>query len=66
MSRSVLADFPADLLADLLAASSLCDMNKVDSCIEQIRQIDESVAEALAFLAKDFDYAEIVSFIEIS
>ncbi|TAF57782.1 MAG: response regulator [Oscillatoriales cyanobacterium] len=64
LSRSVLADLPAELLAELLAASSLCDMNKVDSCIEEIREIDESVAEALAFLAKDFDYAQIVSLIE--
>ncbi|MCC3447850.1 MAG: AAA family ATPase [Microcoleus sp. PH2017_39_LGB_O_B] len=64
LSRSALANLPAELLADLLAASSLSDMAKVDSCIEQIRKLDESVAEALAFLANDFDYIQIVSLIE--
>lgn len=64
LSSSVLANLPSKLLADLLAASSLCDMNKIDSCIEQIREVDESAAEALAFLANDFDYAQIVSVIQ--
>lgn len=64
LSPSALADLPAELLADLLAASTLCDMTQIDSCIEQIRELDRSVAEALAFLANDFDYARIVSLVE--
>ncbi|MEG3840634.1 AAA family ATPase, partial [Microcoleus sp. herbarium14] len=64
LSPSVLADLPAELLANLLEASSLCDMNQIDICIEQIREVDESAAEALAFLANDFDYAQIVSLIQ--
>ncbi|MEG3848838.1 AAA family ATPase [Microcoleus sp. herbarium19] len=64
LNSSVLANLPPELLADLLAASSVCDMNKIDSCIEKIREVDESAAEALAFLANDFDYAQIVSVIQ--
>ncbi len=66
LSSSVLAEFPAELFAELLAASRVCDMTKIDICIEQIREVDESVAEALAFLANDFDYAQIVALIEKS
>ena len=66
LSPSALASVPAELLANLLAASSLCDMTKIDGCIEQIREINQSVAEALAFLANDFDYAQIVSLIQKS
>lgn len=64
LSSSVLAKLPAELLAELLVSSRLCDMTKIDNCIEQIREVDKSAAEALAFLANDFDYAKIVSVIE--
>ena len=66
LSPSVLVQLPAELLAELLAASRLCDMTKIDTCIEQIREVNESIAEALAFLADDFDYAQIVCLLEKS
>ncbi|WP_293128425.1 AAA family ATPase [Microcoleus sp. bin38.metabat.b11b12b14.051] len=63
LSASVLAKLPRELLAALLEASSLCDMNQIDICIEQIRAVDRVAAEAFAFLANDFDYAQIVSLV---
>jgi len=39
-------------------------MTQIDSCIEQIRNVDGAVAEAEAFLANDFDYPQIVSLVE--
>jgi predicted ATPase/signal transduction histidine kinase/CheY-like chemotaxis protein len=64
LSPSVLDDLPRELLAALLEASSLCDMNQIDICIEQIRAVNRGAAEAFAFLANDFDYAQIVSLVE--
>jgi signal transduction histidine kinase/CheY-like chemotaxis protein len=61
------ADFaaiPAELLSHLERAVTICDIREIDRMIGMIREHDESLADTLAELADNFEYAEILSAIE--
>ena len=54
-----LATLPSSLLKNLESAASFAEITKIDGYIDEIRQHDETVANALAALAQDFAYDKI-------
>ncbi|HEY9608263.1 hybrid sensor histidine kinase/response regulator [Allocoleopsis sp.] len=61
---SILATLPTELLANLEQAASFADMKQMDSCIDEIRNYNATLADAIASLANDFEYGKIVTFIQ--
>jgi transketolase C-terminal domain/subunit len=53
---AVLAALPSNLLSALHQAVTLGDIDELEGLIEQIRQYDNALADALMTLAADFRY----------
>jgi CheY-like chemotaxis protein len=62
--RSRLSDLPPDLLANLERAATIAQISQVSNLVDQIQDHDAAVADALARLADDFEYARIVTLIQ--
>ena len=54
-----LATLPSSLLKNLESAASFAEITKIDGYIDEIRQHDDMMANALASLAQDFAYDKI-------
>ncbi len=64
LTPEVLAALPAEWLATLKRAAEETDVEMLLEVIEQIRERDAAIADALAQLAEDFEYDEILTFIQ--
>ena len=64
ISRKALSQIPDDLLNRLKQAVSIADMIKVESVIEEIREVSSELADGLFALAYDFEYGKIAQMIE--
>ena len=60
------AALPAEWLAALKQAAEETDVEALFEVIEQIRERDAAVADALARLAEDFEYDEILALIQLN
>ena len=61
LTQETLAELPAEILDNLEQAADRSSMKQIALIIEDIRAYNSSVAEALAHLADDFKYDEILS-----
>jgi len=64
LTPAALAALPADWLADLQQATIKADLSLILTLVDQIRQRDVVLADALADLAYDFEYKKIMTLIE--
>jgi signal transduction histidine kinase/CheY-like chemotaxis protein len=64
LTKEALAAVPIELLAHLEQAARLCDMEEIDSYIDEIRSYNTTLAETLATLANEFQYSKIVVLIQ--
>jgi signal transduction histidine kinase/CheY-like chemotaxis protein len=61
LTPAVLAALPSDLVANLRQAILSLDIESMQSYIAQISELDRSLAEAIATLAKDFKYKQLLT-----
>jgi len=61
MSRLSIAELPDDLLADLKQAVIDLDVDRIGAIIDQIRGLNAAIADALAKLAGQYKFEEIVA-----
>lgn len=54
-------ELPSNLMKRLEKAASEADMNAVESCIDEVEQIDLELAEKLKRLADEFEYGKILA-----
>ena len=64
LSAEAVAALPASWLADLQQATTKADLALILSLIEQIRERDAALANALANLAQNYEYKKILTLIE--
>jgi PAS domain S-box-containing protein len=64
LSPEALAALPASWLADLQQATTRADLNLILSLADQIRGQDAALADALAELAQNYEYKEILTLID--
>ncbi|MEG4858815.1 AAA family ATPase [Microcoleus sp. K1-B6] len=64
LNPAALAALPQELLANLQEAAMRSKMNQVDSLIQEIRELNRPLAEALAILADGFEYHKIVTLVQ--
>ncbi len=64
LTPEALAVLPAEWLATLEHGAKEANTKLLFEVIEQIRQHDAAVADALARLTNDFEYDEILTFIQ--
>jgi CheY-like chemotaxis protein len=62
-SAEALAALPTGWLADLQQATTKADLNLVLSLVDQIRERDAALADALAELAQNYEYRKILDLI---
>jgi len=63
LEPEVLAQFPVSLIAELEAAAVELNLDRVTACIEQIRQVDNKLADTLMALAREFRFEKILTVI---
>jgi CheY-like chemotaxis protein len=61
LTPAVLASLPSDLVANLRQAILSLDIESMQSYIAQISELDRSLAELIATLAKDFKYKQLLT-----
>jgi hypothetical protein len=59
-----MAALPDDLVAGLKEATVRAELNRIASMIDQVRERDEPLADALADLARDYDHERILALIK--
>ena len=59
-----LAALPAEWIAQLRQGAAEVDIDRLSAMIEQIRERDAALADALTCLAEDFEYDEILALIQ--
>jgi CheY-like chemotaxis protein len=64
LTPAALAALPAGWIADLQQATIRADLNLILNLIEQIRGQNPALADALADLARNFEYKKILTLIE--
>jgi signal transduction histidine kinase len=64
LTPAALAALPPDLVANLHQAILALDIERIETCITQIRQLNAPVAGAIAVLAKGFKYKQLLAFIQ--
>ncbi|UCC64008.1 MAG: response regulator, partial [Anaerolineae bacterium] len=64
LSAEAVATLPVSWLADLQQATTKADLTLILSLIEQIREHDATLANALANLAQNYEYKKILTLIE--
>ena len=64
LTPATLVALPASWVADLRQATIKADLNLILTLIDQIREQDPVLADALADLARDFEYKKILTLIE--
>ncbi len=66
MTPEALATLPVEWLETLRQGARRADFILLSSVIEQIRGLDATLADALARLAEDFEYDEILELLQHS
>jgi signal transduction histidine kinase/DNA-binding NarL/FixJ family response regulator len=61
LTPAAFASLPSDLIANLRQAILSLDIESMQSYITQISELDHSLAEAIATLAKDFKYKQLLT-----
>jgi len=64
LTRAALAALPPDLVANLHQAILALDIERIETCIAQIRELNAPVAGAIAVLAKGFKYKQLLAFMQ--
>ncbi|MBD1895845.1 AAA family ATPase [Coleofasciculus sp. FACHB-129] len=64
LTRAALAALPPDLVANLHQAILALDVERIETCIAQIRELNAPVAGAIAVLAKGFKYKQLLAFMQ--
>jgi PAS domain S-box-containing protein len=64
LTPAALADLPPNVITNLEHAISRSDMELINAIIDEIRHHDATVADALAYLANEFNYDEIFRVIQ--
>jgi PAS domain S-box-containing protein len=64
LTPAVLAALPPDLVVNLHQAILALDIERIETCITQIRELNVAVAEAIAVLAKGFKYKHLLAFMQ--
>jgi CheY-like chemotaxis protein len=64
LTPSALAALPTDWLADLQQATIKADLNLILALVDQIREQNPALADALGDLARNFEYKKLLALIE--
>jgi two-component sensor histidine kinase len=64
LTPAALAALPADLVANLHQAILALDIQRIETCIAQIRELNAPVAAAIAVLAKGFKYKQLLALLQ--
>ncbi len=64
LQRRAVAKLPAEWLVQIKQAATRADFILLSNVIDQIRQHEPALADALAQLAEDFEYDEILAYIQ--
>jgi signal transduction histidine kinase/DNA-binding NarL/FixJ family response regulator len=64
LTLAALATLPPDWMTELQQATMKANLNQILTLIDQIREQDAALADALANLAQDFEYKKILNLIE--
>jgi signal transduction histidine kinase len=64
LTANALAALPPDLVNNLHQAILALDIERIKTCIAQIRELNAPVAEAIAVLAKGFKYKQLLAFMQ--
>jgi signal transduction histidine kinase len=66
LTPAVLAALPPDLVANLHQAILALDIERIETCITQIRELNAPVAEAITVLAKGYKYKQLLALIQFT
>jgi signal transduction histidine kinase len=64
LTPAALAALPPDLVANLHQAILALDIERIETCIAQIRELNAPVAEAIAILAKGYKYKQLLALMQ--
>jgi PAS domain S-box-containing protein len=64
LTPAALAALPPDLVANLHQAILALDIERIETCIAQIRELNAPVAGAIAVLAKGFKYKQLLALMQ--
>jgi two-component sensor histidine kinase len=64
LTPAALAALPPDLVANLNQAILALDIERIETCITQIQELNAPVAGAIAILAKGFKYKQLLAFMQ--
>jgi hypothetical protein len=64
LTPAALAALPPDLVANLHQAILALDIERIETCITQIWELNAPVAGAIAVLAKGFKYKQLLAFMQ--
>jgi two-component sensor histidine kinase len=64
LTPAALATLPPDLIANLHQAILALDIERIETCIAQIREVNAPVAGAIAVLAKGFKYKQLLALMQ--
>jgi K+-sensing histidine kinase KdpD len=64
LTPAALATLPPDLVANLHQAILALDIERIETCITQIRELNAPLAGAIAVLAKGFKYKQLLAFMQ--
>jgi signal transduction histidine kinase len=64
LTPAALAALPPDLVANLHQAILALDIERIETCITQIRELNAPLAGAIAVLAKGFKYKQLLAFMQ--
>jgi signal transduction histidine kinase len=64
LTPAALAALPPDLVANLNQAILALDIERIETCITQIQELNAPVAGAIAVLAKGFKYKQLLAFMQ--
>jgi PAS domain S-box-containing protein len=64
LTPAALAALPPDLLANLHQAILALDIERIETCITQIRELNAPLAGAITVLAKGFKYKQLLAFMQ--
>jgi hypothetical protein len=64
LTPATLATLPPDLVANLNQAILALDIERIETCVTQIQELNAPVAGAIAVLAKGFKYKQLLAFMQ--
>jgi hypothetical protein len=64
LTPATLAALPPDLVANLNQAILALDIERIETCVTQIQELNAPVAGAIAVLAKGFKYKQLLAFMQ--